>query len=62
MSEGAFESVGLKEEVDLAVQAVIWFSGLTVADTTGSAAPLGAYRVSLAWRLSKCTYHLPLLQ
>lgn len=62
MSEPAFESVGLKEEADLAVNAVKWFSGLTVADATDSAAPLGACRVSQAWLLSKYTYRLPLLQ
>lgn len=57
-----FESVGLKEEADLVVKAVKWFSGLTVADATDSAAPLGACRVSPAWFLSKYTYRLPLLQ
>lgn len=41
-SEPAFESVGLKEEADLAVKAVKWFYGLTVADATDSAAPEGA--------------------
>lgn len=62
MSEPAFESVGLKEEADLAVSTVKWFSGLTVADATDSAAPLGACTVSQAWLLSKYTYRLPLLQ
>ena len=62
MSEPAFESVGLKEEADLAVNAVKWFSGLTVADATDSAAPLGACTVSQAWLLSKYTYCLPLQQ
>lgn len=57
-----FESVGLKEEEDLAVKAVKWFNGLTVADATDSAAPLRACRVSSAWLLSKYTYRLPLLQ
>lgn len=60
MSEPAFESVGLKEEADLAVSAVKWFSGLTVADATDSTAPLGACTVSQAWFLSKYTYRLPL--
>jgi len=50
--------VGLKDAADLAVNAVKWFSGLTVADATDSAAPLGAHRVSLAWLLSKYTYRL----
>lgn len=62
MSEPAFESVGLKEEADLAVNAVKWFSGLTVADATDSAAPPGARTVSQAWLLSKYTYCLPLQQ
>ena len=46
MSEPAFESVGLKEEADLAVSAGKWFSGLTVADATDSAAPLGTCSLS----------------
>lgn len=62
MSEPAFESVGLKEEADLAVNAVKWFSGLTVADATDSTAPLGACAVSQAWLLSKYTYRLSLPQ
>lgn len=62
MSEPAFESVGLKKEADLAVNAVKWFSGLTVADATDSDAPPGAYAVSQAWLLSKYTSCLPLLQ
>lgn len=61
-SEPAFELVGLKEEGDLAANAVKWFSGLTMADATDSAAPPGARRVSQAWLLSKYTYRLPLLQ
>lgn len=55
MSGPAFESVGLKEEAHLAVSAVKWFNGLTVADATGSAAPLGARTVSQPWLLSKYT-------
>lgn len=62
MSEPAFESVGLKEEADLAVSAGKWFSSLTVADATDSAAPLGTCTVSQAWLLSKYTYRLPVLQ
>lgn len=61
MLEAAFESVGLKEEAGLSVNAVKWFSGLTVADATDSAAPLGACTVSQAWLLSKyisaCLYY-----
>lgn len=61
MSEPAFELVGLKEEADLSVNAVKWFSGLTVADATDSAAPLGDCTVSQAWLLSKyisaCLYY-----
>lgn len=55
MSGPAFESVGLKEEAHLAMSAVKWFSGLTVADATDSAAPLGARTVSQPWLLSKYT-------
>lgn len=62
MSKSAFESVGLKEEADLAVNVVKWFSGLTVADATDSATPLGVRRFSQAWLLSKYTYRLLLLQ
>lgn len=61
MSEPAFELVGLKEKVDLAMNAVKWFSGLTVADATDSTAPLGDCIVSQAWILSKyisaCLYY-----
>lgn len=59
MSEPAFESVGLKVEADLALSTVKWFSGLTVADATDSAAPLGARSVSQPWLLSKYTYLPP---
>lgn len=55
MSVPAFKSVRLKEEADLAVNAVKRFSGLTVADATDSAAPLGACNASQAWLLSKYT-------
>lgn len=61
MWEPAFKSVGLKEEAGLAVKAVKWFNGLTAADATDSAAPLGAGTVSHAWLLSKYTYCLPLM-
>lgn len=47
------ELVGLKKEADLAASAVKWFSSLTVADATDSPAPLGAWKFSQAWILSK---------
>lgn len=53
MSVPTCELVGLKKEADLAASAVKWFSGLTVADATDSPAPLGAWKFSQAWILSK---------
>lgn len=58
----AFESVRLKEEADLVVKAVKWFSGLTVADAQLPQEQTEFPPLYPPARLSsKYTYRLPLL-